>query len=242
MPAGYPPITVTCLQCDKSFKKPANEVRRSKTGRHFCSYECHQASQRNRASVKCPVCSTDFIVKAYRLRQPALFCSRRCKAIGAGGGSQLVYCEWCGQDFRKKASQINKYNFCSRPCMGKWQSTHIRGEQSPSWRGGYQPYYGADWKTNRRLVRERDGHACQACNSMDDLEVHHIKPVRLFPNANDANDLANLVTLCRVCHVKADVLARWVFDALRRKSNAFHPLQDDISIARFYFTTETPTT
>jgi len=126
--------------------------------------------------------------------------------------------------------------------MGKWQSEHIKGEKSPTWRGGYLPYYGADWKANRRATIIRDGHACQSCGSVDDLEVHHIKPVRLFVSPNDANDLVNLVALCRLCHIKADVLARWVFDAHRRKSEAFHPLQNNIGIARFYFAPETPPT
>jgi 5-methylcytosine-specific restriction endonuclease McrA len=231
--------TVTCANCQKEFSKSLYDINRKKTNLHYCSYACHGQAQRTQVEIACEVCARLFKIKPYRLRKGKVFCSYACKVAGLGGGSTLVYCDQCGEEIHRKNAEVKQHNFCSRPCMGKWQSEHIKGENSPSWRGGYQPYYGADWKTNRRLACERDGHICQACGSVDDLEVHHIKPVRLFPNTNDANGLTNLVTLCRFCHVKADVLARWVFDPLRRQSEAFHPLQNNISIARLYFTPET---
>jgi hypothetical protein len=33
------------------------------------------------------------------------------------------------------------------------------------------------------------------------LDVHHIKPVSSFVNANDANYIENLVSLCHDCHM-----------------------------------------
>jgi len=100
--------------------------------------------------------------------------------------------------------------------MGKWQSANIVGDKSPTWKGGYKPYYGVDWRANNRAARKRDNHTCQHCGKLQSdvsytLEVHHIKPVRLFDISNDANTLDNLTTLCRPCHIKADVLARRTF-------------------------------
>lgn len=239
-----PPVSVECSQCRVPFLKDPYDIKRSKTGLHFCSYSCHQDSQRTQIDVCCPVCDGPFKAKPYRLRlHSALYCSRACKTAGLGGGSVVAYCEWCGEDFRRKNAEIKPHNFCCRSCMGAWQSAFIKGEMSPTWRGGYKAYYGSDWKASRRSARERDGFACQACSLSEDdvgrsLEVHHVKPVRLFDVVNDANNLDNLVTLCRTCHTKADVLARWFFDLDRRQSLSFHPLQDDISISRFYFTTE----
>ena len=122
-----------------------------------------------------------------------------------------------GQEFRRKNAQINEHNFCSRQCMGNWQSEFVNGENSPSWLGGWQPYYGKSWNKHNRQTRKRDEYTCQGCGIKQTeisytLEVHHIKPVRLFDNANDANLLDNLITLCRPCHVRSDVLARWFFD------------------------------
>jgi hypothetical protein len=241
------PVPVACSECRGSFLKDPYDIKRSKTGQHFCSYGCHQASQRTQVDVCCPICDDSFRVKPYRLQlRPVLYCSRACKAVGLGGGSTVVYCEWCGEDFRRKNAEIKPHNFCSRSCMGAWQSAFIKGEMSPSWRGGYKTYYGADWKANRRAARERDACTCQACGLVEDdtgrsLEVHHIKPVRLFEVVNDANDLANLVTLCRACHIKADVLARWFFDPDAIQALSFHPLQNDVRIARIYFAPETAT-
>lgn len=128
--------------------------------------------------------------------------------------------------------------------MGQWQSANVVGESSPSWRGGWQPYYGKDWNKQNRETRKRDNHTCQGCGIHQSdltytLEVHHKKPVRLFANPNDANSIDNLVTLCRPCHVKADVFARWLFDQNRRNTQPVHPLQCDGAIARVYLDTKT---
>lgn len=242
------PVIVDCHQCGGPAKKMPYEVAQSTTGRHFCSYGCHRAYQNKRVRVECPICSTPRDVKAYRLaKRPIIYCSSRCRAIGLGGGSQLVYCGHCGDEFRRRNAEVKEVNFCSTRCMGRWQSQHVRGAAHPSWRGGYKYYYGADWISRRREARERDGHTCQGCglkqaNADHTLEVHHLKPVRLFPKANDANSPDNLILLCRTCHVKADVYARWLFNLGGSQSLGFHPLHNDTCIARVYLKTITDST
>lgn len=236
-------MLVHCTTCNKALERWPSIVRRNKTGSWFCSAECRHTFDRTSIAEPCPVCNKEFSYKPYRKKHSKIItCSQACRFVVLGWGSRVVYCAWCGEDFRRRNAEFSKRNkhFCSRICMGKWQSSNIKGEASPTWRGGYQPYYGADWKTRRREARIRDGHQCKACGCNQSglsytIEVHHIKPVRLFPVSNDANELSNLITLCRPCHIKADVLARWLFDKARRQSENFHPLQDDIAIAGIYF-------
>ena len=232
-----------CTQCEKEFYRFDCFAIRNKTGNRFCSYECQWDYNRLRstqAELKCPICQKNFSVRAYRVKQNIqITCSRTCKAVLLGGGSQIVYCEWCGEDFRRKNAEIKARNFCSRSCMGQWQSAHIRGGKSPTWKGGYEPYYGVDWKANRRNAKERDNQECQACYSESAIEVHHIEPIRSFANKNDANTLSNLITLCRDCHIKTDVYARWLFNLNGRQSQMTHSIQNDIAIQRVYFNPQT---
>jgi len=48
----------------------------------------------------------------------------------------------------------------------------------------------------RRAVLERDGWRCQQCGSLQNLDVHHVKP-----RSSLGDDVeANLITVCRNCH------------------------------------------
>jgi hypothetical protein len=85
------------------------------------------------------------------------------------------------------------------------------GEDHPSWKGGYEHYYGPSWPSQRRKVLERDGYKCVSCGMTHDehlkkygagLEVHHRQPFREFglERHEEANQLDNLVTLCKSHH------------------------------------------
>jgi 5-methylcytosine-specific restriction endonuclease McrA len=52
------------------------------------------------------------------------------------------------------------------------------------------------YRTLHRSVLERDHWRCQACGSMSNLEVHHIR--HRSGLGDDADD--NLITLCSECH------------------------------------------
>jgi 5-methylcytosine-specific restriction protein A len=50
-----------------------------------------------------------------------------------------------------------------------------------------------------RQVLERDGWRCQACGSMQHLQVHHLKL-----RSHLGSDVEqNLITLCAICHERA---------------------------------------
>jgi 5-methylcytosine-specific restriction protein A len=55
------------------------------------------------------------------------------------------------------------------------------------------------WRTVRQEHLKRNS-MCAACGKKKDLEVHHIKPVHLFPDLE--LDPENLITLCaNSCHL-----------------------------------------
>jgi len=87
------------------------------------------------------------------------------------------------------------------------------GELHHRWKGGYDPYYGANWHETRRDALARDDYQCQECgltNSEHEethgssLDIHHKRPLRTFDEPEDANTLDNLISLCRGCHNKRE--------------------------------------
>lgn len=78
-------------------------------------------------------------------------------------------------------------------------------ENNPRWKGGYTPYYGPNWREQRRKALQHDVHICQRCRATEngrEHDVHHIIRFYNFGLARykEANDLSNLITLCRTCH------------------------------------------
>jgi len=61
---------------------------------------------------------------------------------------------------------------------------------------------GSKWRETRVEVREREDYCCEACgkegsvDSIDDLQVHHIRAVE----DGGTNDIDNLALVCNYCH------------------------------------------
>jgi hypothetical protein len=53
----------------------------------------------------------------------------------------------------------------------------------------------------REIVLERDKYKCVKCDSINDLQCHHILPVNIEPLLSA--DIDNCITLCEKCHIKA---------------------------------------
>ena len=87
--------------------------------------------------------------------------------------------------------------------IGTRASLSAKGEDNPNWAGGYERYYGASWRRQRRETVARDGGECVICGK-EPVDVHHIRPFREFgvENHEEANALDNLVCLCRQHHSK----------------------------------------
>ena len=187
-----------CEICGKEFStKYACSTRIPK----YCSYDCSIKSQTTKIKVKCDTCGIEVEKKQYHIyRSKKFYCSAKCKA-----NSRLIKCDWCGVEFKRKPSEIKDHNFCSTECMGKWQSEYKTGENSNSWLGGWEKYYGANWLKQSRTAKERDNHVCQVCGEEEintSFHVHHKVAFRFFGKENykSANELSNLMTVCPSCH------------------------------------------
>lgn len=101
--------------------------------------------------------------------------------------------------------------------FGSWSQAKERAGITPETNGrpieyesGYDTYlYGTTFLEKRELVRERANRTCQSCGIVEPelerkLDVHHIKPVRSFKNAEDAHTFDNLVALCHDCHMSIE--------------------------------------
>ena len=65
-------------------------------------------------------------------------------------------------------------------------------------------YMDPKWRRKRKSILRRDGYRCQECKRYgrrrDATEVHHIKPVEVWPELAYKDD--NLISLCHGCHNK----------------------------------------
>jgi hypothetical protein len=123
---------------------------------------------------------------------------------------KMLDCQHCGKPFegprQLSIAAREKARFCSYDCTYGYRRAHP--ELSPVWRGGYDPYYGPNWKFQAKLARERDHNTCQDCGKEQYrplLPVHHIQRLRAFRrDFTAANDLTNLITLCATCHMRRE--------------------------------------
>jgi 5-methylcytosine-specific restriction endonuclease McrA len=172
-------VSLECKWCGESFQEYPSLAEKSE--KDFCSHDCYA-----------------LWVEAEQPKESAPRWS---------GGLETVSCENCGDCVEKKTHRVknSKCNFCSIECRAE----HMRGENAPNWRGGYEPYYGPTWNPQRRKALQRDDYECQDCGMTrdehhdeygTDLEVHHKTPIRTFEDTQIANQLSNLITLCTSCH------------------------------------------
>lgn len=217
-------ITLTCKQCGIKF-----EVTQSGINRVFCSNKCkgeyqsinrqgknHPMWQGGVVTLTCKICKKEF--KVYSIRKDQKFCSIKCYGEWMGkqngentrnyqGGLVILTCHQCGKEFKINQARKNKRKFCSRECMGEWNSLHLVGKLSASWKGGLtnQKYCKLFNESFKQLVRNQYHNKCFLCNkSKEDngknLSVHHVN--------YDKNCLCNggceFVPLCISCHPKTN--------------------------------------
>lgn len=176
----YGSVSVTCAHCGDTNNRKPSEVK--KKDRFFCNPDCKGSFMSQQTGEE----------------------SRVWK-----GGKVTIECETCGNTDDVWPAEVGESRFCSQPCMIEWRSEHLSGENNPRYKGGYERYYGPNWRKQRRRARERDGHECKVC-SMDKQNhqqkynckpvVHHKTRFGDFDSYQVANELDNLITLCRRCH------------------------------------------
>ena len=223
--------TKKCEYCNETF----DVLPSTKNWRKFCSNKCkadHESEKwvgengpnwRGRIEITCKYCGDVNQMRPSRSHRK--FCDKTCRSKwwseNVRGenhpnwtGESNVQCSWCGTAYRKRPSQIDRADnfYCTDECESNWKRVNFAGENNPNWRGGYDQYYGPNWRQQRRKARIRDQSRCQGCGSTpmdegEELSVHHIKRLYWFKqNYNEpewyekGNSLNNLVCLCRSCH------------------------------------------
>ena len=212
-------IERTCPNCNKTYLADPGRLKfgRQTTCSRKCSYELRGKTQQNHDSHICQVCSKVFERKPFQVKAKyVVVCSHACYAKARKKGllpplptkpGTEFDCELCGKHVVVSATEkgARRFRFCSIDCANQWNS----GQNNWFWRGGYDRYYGKNWKRQRRLARKRDDYACQSCGVTElehgrQLDVHHIIRFKDFEISEQANHLSNLVSLCHVCHIKRE--------------------------------------
>ena len=81
----------------------------------------------------CKECGNEFEIPHWR-EKTALYCCRAC-SDKAKHGKPNVKCDYCGKEFHRKQSAINRYqrvfgNFCCIECSSKFRETAMLGENN----------------------------------------------------------------------------------------------------------------
>jgi 5-methylcytosine-specific restriction endonuclease McrA len=145
------------------------------------------------------------------------FCDRKCFAESMMDVKEVpdLFCSECGdklnitrKQYGVKKFRSQKNHFCSYKCMSKYNSEkrkvplEVRREK-------WGKYNRNGWELKRlrdRLKKER-GDKCEACGSAERVVMHHIKPIKLYPELG--YDENNLVLLCGECHTEIHLKTDW---------------------------------
>jgi len=84
-------------------------------------------------------------------------------------------------------------------------------------------YGSSKWQSLKALVRKHRNNKCENCESLNNLELHHILPLALYPDA--FFDVDNLKLFCESCHFKIGHHSDW--------RNINLTLVNDLLIARY---------
>lgn len=178
----------------------------------FCSKACYEAERAPRGELverRCEQCGATFSGPLWQFDSKTAkgrFCSIACCNAAKIGVKRLPlrHCRQCGKGFYPVSTQ-RRLQFCSRDCHMAWKSAHAL----------WYRYYGPNWPEQRDKARARDQDTCQDCGKQQHtpaLDVHHIRPRRLFGGDHvAANEIGNLVSLCRGCHRTRDAAEQRAF-------------------------------
>ena len=133
--------------------------------------------------------------------------------VGSTSKGKAVWhckCE-CGNEVDVLGYYLRCGDTQSCGCLKKQHSSKLgkrdkSGENNPNYRGGISSI---DYRHKGQLIVQearkealiRDNFTCQICGNAENLEVHHILPIRFYPELEAT--LGNLITLCVDCHHKA---------------------------------------
>ena len=204
------PIETTCAFCGVFITVERWRAERFGIDNVFCSRDCQGKGRSEKAKVlmACFHCGNHFWEIPSRKQCKRIFCSHGCfnsQREQEPDSKIEMSCDQCGKAVRiwPCIHKLNDHFFCSRECY----SEYVCGANNPAYTGGLgrHPYYGANWRKQRRRARKRDKDTCQRCDAQPlqprMLEVHHVVPFVSFEGDwKKANEVDNLITYCVDCH------------------------------------------
>jgi len=93
--------------------------------------------------------------------------------------------------------------------LGLYKKNDLHGKNNPNFKEGKYcgikkhscpEYHTIQYKKWRKDVFERDNFQCKECGALNNLNAHHITPIR--ENSLRFYDISNGITLCESCHQK----------------------------------------
>ncbi len=149
----------------------------------------------NTSSVKkfCAECGKEFYIRPSKENRTK-YCSRECHNKAMSEKKIKIDCLNCGKTFNVKPSLEDRRKFCSNQC----RDNHMYGVSNDK----YSTYEAkrnnafGNWESNKERALERDSYKCAICGSEEQIQVHHIRPLRFY----GTNYIGNLITVCPECH------------------------------------------
>ena len=184
-------------------------------GKSLCECDCGTKREVDNTSLrsgKSTSCGCEFSPSRRNQRKHLEIGSKygRLTVIGdAEPGYSFCRCD-CGNQVKVNNWKLEHGKTRSCGCLQREiASEHLkrnikRGENHPNWKGGISTEYQRTRSTKvfkefLEVVRKRDNHQCQKCGiSKNIMHVHHIKPVRFYPEL--MCEPSNAVLLCPKCH------------------------------------------
>jgi 5-methylcytosine-specific restriction endonuclease McrA len=224
-----------CITCNKVLQKRKNESKLFYSKKKYCSNNCQiiEQAKTKTKKINCNFCNKEMVRAINKIRKTN-FCNIKCNSEYSKKRIE-VKCDCCLKSFEKKENQLHtKKNFCSRKCMGNWQSKNLTGESSYNYKNGISKlthrirncknYY--KW---RNEIFERDNYKCQECGDKKggNLNAHHIKFFSQIIIENNINDLKkaketkelwnvnNGITYCENCHINLHKKIGYDYDTIR---------------------------
>ena len=165
--------------------------------------------------VVCETCGTKFKKKQSIIKKTLHnYCSHKCdpnkRKVGEhpwnyGKMANLIIrnCPNCNKEFKikepKNKQGLPKIIYCGARCSKKNLNGVLIYKYKTYYR--YEPYYGPNWKKQKKLCLERDRGICRVCKKTNiNIDVDHIIEFQKFNNYLKANKLSNLWCLCDRCH------------------------------------------
>lgn len=170
-------MIVNCNTCNKKINRLPSQIKKSKSGKVYCSRSC--SAKANNAGVQ--------------RNPPKIRICYRCGEEFTRSSSQnySTICSKCNQEqIDIKELTLEEYQ----------ERLSVKGKHA-SWKNAYIRNFARSWN------KELKSQSCQNCGYSKHVEFCHIKPITSFDKTTKlsvVNSPDNILILCRNCHWEFD--------------------------------------